>query len=309
MPGVNCARGTKEEGAFEGATRRAAGRWPKIFVTLAMIVLFVRAVHGAEIAWEHDAVRSHHTGFLGTTHTQLIESVEEDYRRKIGDVSDLMAPQRGYHDKKTVQPATWLKPTLKGRGDDKVTLWLCNDDLYLLAFNTTSNLHTAKGYDALFTEPFLPLPFGSSYKELMGHTAPNGDQRNAHLLLVSVPLGRESLLDAIHVLSNYDPVNTPKHEVQLAMAKITLMGPESLRFHPVRNAYILEWESEESYLTLDQAKYLVNWSSLSTLLVQWEDSGRKTWPSSNVANSLRAEFGIKSGECALGVIDLVLRPR
>ncbi|KAI5003347.1 hypothetical protein ZWY2020_030507 [Hordeum vulgare] len=296
-----------------GATGGAFGGAKTKTVFLAMIILFARTAQGQprEIAWDHDAVNAEHTELLDTWHGHVIETVETRFRMKVGDLCDVMAPQRELEDKMTMPPDTWIKPTLKGRGNDKVTLWFSNDDLYFLGYtNLTGHLHTLGGYDGLFLEPFYPLRFGGSYTDLMGeHRTPQGKKIPAHTFVVSVPLGKESLLDAIHVLSSYNP-STPDADLKIAIAKIVLMGPESLRFRPIRDAYILEWHQEtNTYLTLGQTKYLVKWSEISKELVRWEKSGRKIFLKTKGARELKDELGIVSAEEAMGLVYLLLRPR
>ncbi|KAF6991112.1 hypothetical protein CFC21_008229 [Triticum aestivum] len=291
-------------GAFGGAKTKA--------VFVAIVVLFARTAQGEEIAWEHDVLTQEHTELLDTWHNHVIETVEEGFRMKVGDLCDVMAPQREPEDKETVPPATWIKPTLKGRGNDKVTLWFANDNLYFLASNNLTNqLHTSKGYDAIFVEPFYPLSFGPSYKDLMGvHKGPDGKNIPSHKFLVDVPLGKESLLDAIHVLSSYDSSSTsiPVGDLKIAMAQIILMGPESLRFRPVRDAYILQWGRGEIYLTEEVTDYLVKWSEISKVLVWWEWAGRRDFWVPKEAGELADELDIESPEEALGLVDLLLRP-
>ncbi|VAH09311.1 unnamed protein product [Triticum turgidum subsp. durum] len=291
-------------GAIGGAKTKA--------VFVAIVVLFARTAHGEERAWEHDVRTQEHTELLDTWHNHVIETVEEGFRMKVGGLCDVMAPQREPEDKETVPPATWIKPTLKGRGNDKVTLWFANDNLYFLAYNNlTDKLHTSKGYDAIFVEPFYPLPFGPSYRDLMGvHKGPDGKNIPSHKFLVGVPLGKESLLDAIHVLSSYDPTSTstPVGDLKIAMAQIILMGPESLRFRPVRDAYILQWGRGETYLTEKVTDYLVKWSEISKVLVWWEWAGRRDFWDPKEAGELADELDIESPEGALGLVDLLLRP-
>ncbi|PNT65382.1 hypothetical protein BRADI_4g41509v3 [Brachypodium distachyon] len=89
-------------------------------------------------------------------------------------------------------------------------------------------------------------------------------------LLVNVPLGKASLLDVVRVLSSYNPATVPVSEAKLAVLKILLMIPESLRFHPVRNAYILRGHTEESHLTEAVTNYVPKWPLISKLLMEWD---------------------------------------
>lgn len=137
--------------------------------------------------------------------------------------------------------------------------------------STSSHLRM-KGYDAMFVEPFNPLPFSETYTELTD--APRDANGRFTVkpqnLLVNVPLGKASLLDVVRVLSSYNPATVPVSEAKLAVLKILLMIPESLRFHPVRNAYILRGHTEESHLTEAVTNYVPKWPLISKLLMEWD---------------------------------------
>uniref|UniRef100_A0A0D9ZBP3 rRNA N-glycosylase n=1 Tax=Oryza glumipatula TaxID=40148 RepID=A0A0D9ZBP3_9ORYZ len=159
-----------------------------------------------------------------------------------------------------------------GGGGDEAKLLVAEDDAYVAGFaNRTGHWHTFRGgrchhpviIPAGGAAPCTELPFGGTYRELIGGVAN----------LRAVPLGRASAASAMRVLSRYDPATTPAADAKMALAKFMVMVTEPMRLKAVSRAVGGRWE-EESYLSSDEAKHVPYWGEISAMLVEWNSTGR-----------------------------------
>uniref|UniRef100_A0A0E0NZM6 Uncharacterized protein n=2 Tax=Oryza TaxID=4527 RepID=A0A0E0NZM6_ORYRU len=159
-----------------------------------------------------------------------------------------------------------------GGGGDEAKLLVAEDDAYVAGFaNRTGHWHTFRGgrchhpviIPAGGAAPCTELPFGGTYRELIGGVAN----------LRAVPLGRASAESAMRVLSRYDPATTPAADAKMVVAKFMVMVTEPMRLKAVSRAVGGRWE-EESYLSSDEAKYVPYWGEISAMLVEWNSTGR-----------------------------------
>ncbi|TVU04495.1 hypothetical protein EJB05_47606 [Eragrostis curvula] len=155
---------------------------------------------------------------------------------------------------------------LKGLYNDETTLYIAPDNLYVYGFmNKSGTWH-------------------------MMHT---------------VPLGRQSMLHAIHIGSWYNPhIGDPvihKKQVQLFMSRMTMMISESLRFHVIRESFANAWDGE-SFATKEDCLILHQWGALSRFLMDLHFKGE--WPDKKVKDVTN----IKSKEEARKKVDVLVRP-
>uniref|UniRef100_A0A0D3F0Q0 rRNA N-glycosylase n=1 Tax=Oryza barthii TaxID=65489 RepID=A0A0D3F0Q0_9ORYZ len=115
----------------------------------------------------------------------------------------------------------------------RTTLAIADDDLYILGFaNRTGHWHVMKDFGGL-PEPLTKLTIEHSYGDLVGSF------QNLH----TVPLGRESAVQAVRTLANYNSAMA-EAQLKLPIAKFAIMISEALRFPFIRNTFSTNWESE-----------------------------------------------------------------
>ncbi|KAL6875664.1 hypothetical protein ACP4OV_013177 [Aristida adscensionis] len=189
-----------------------------------------------------------------------------------------------------------LRVTFDG---DTTTLALAHDDLYLIGFTNRSNhWHILKGESGL--PGATELPFGANYGSLLGS--------GGHANLFKVPLGNQSAIHALRTLAGYHPAGTRKLEqAKDAIARFVMMISEAMRFRVFRLTFSGQQWNEETHITPLQAKYVVVWGDLSTLLVRWHRSGGRTWGGSE-ADAAKAGPKINNANEAWMVVDFLLRP-
>lgn len=186
---------------------------------------------------------------------------------------------------------------------DNATLALAADDLYLLGFkNRTENWHILKGgfkgLPAAAGSTVVTLPMGENY----GHFVSGG-----HKNLVTVPLGRQSAIQAARDLASYDSSKTPDRVVKQAMARFMVMFSEAMRFRVVRDTFEGRWD-EKTFITKKVAEYIVYWGKLSRLLIKWQQSVYRPWGGTEDADAVATVLGIKNANDAWLVLDFLLLP-
>ncbi|BAT12153.1 Os10g0570700 [Oryza sativa Japonica Group] len=168
-------------------------------------------------------------------------------------------------------PAKWITVRLFGGGDrddDQAKLLVAEDDAYVAGFaNRTGHWHTFRGgrcYPALPATACTELPFGGSYRDLIGGVAN----------LRAVPVGRSSAVGAMEVLSRYDPAaTTAAADAKMALAKFMVMVTEAARLKPVRRAVVERWE-QVSYLSSDEVRDVPYYGKMSLMILEWKRTGR-----------------------------------
>ncbi|BAS76990.1 60 kDa jasmonate-induced protein [Oryza sativa Japonica Group] len=179
----------------------------------------------------------------------------------------------------------------------RTTLAIADDDLYILGFaNRTGHWHVMKDFGGL-PEPLTKLTIEHSYGDLVGSF------QNLH----TVPLGRESAVQAVRTLANYNSAMA-EAQLKLPIAKFAIMISEALRFPFIRNTFSTNWESE-TFMKPDHVKYVVYWGRLSKALVWWKQSGNNWWPRPD--SDLGEDFeyiNVKTSQDAVKLVDLLIRP-
>ncbi|KAL6656524.1 hypothetical protein ACP70R_007350 [Stipagrostis hirtigluma subsp. patula] len=179
------------------------------------------------------------------------------------------------------------------------TLAMAPDDLCIFGFrNNAGAWYAFDGY------PGVPgnataLPFSLNYFELVG----------GHQMLYTVPLGKKSATQAAWTLATYDvpaaASSDGDEQLKQAVARLAVMVSEAMRFRVIREEFSGWWE-EETFITEEEASYVVCWGRLSMLLVKWQQSDG-LW-SGPVADDVASEIKIRTGFQALRLVDFLLRP-
>ncbi|KAF0928954.1 hypothetical protein E2562_011049 [Oryza meyeriana var. granulata] len=141
-----------------------------------------------------------------------------------------------------------------------------DDNLYLVAFkNRTGSFHAMNKFEHLFPDG-IPLPFYESYRQRVG----------GHDKLANMPLGKSSAVWAMTTLSPYPSVSSVD-DVKQALPRCAVMFTKALRLHSVRGTFDSTWgdDPEDVFLDDKTVKQIVKWCDICTLLIKWEESGRK----------------------------------
>ncbi|TVU26191.1 hypothetical protein EJB05_28727, partial [Eragrostis curvula] len=169
------------------------------------------------------------------------------------------------------------------------------DDLYLLGFaNRDSRWHILRYCKGL--PGSVTLPIEENYGELID---------GGHAMLYTVPLGNQSAVQAVRTLSRYNRATTTKAQLKDAMVRFVVMISEAMRFVAIRNVFAGHWE-EETFINLEQAKYVIHWGALSRLLVFWDQSHWVRW-SGKDAEDVK-EIHVNNWNDAWLLVDFLLRP-
>ncbi|KAJ1274642.1 hypothetical protein BS78_05G077300 [Paspalum vaginatum] len=140
-------------------------------------------------------------------------------------------------------PSRWLKVTLI-TGSARATLAIDDCGIDLHAFrNLAGDWHAFPGYDR--TSRCSPA-----------RRRCHGGYDN----LVHVALGRVAAATSVETMSGYDPSSTPDADVRRALATLSLIISEALRFKSVRQTVTEHWE-RLAYLTMDQVHDLQAWGA------------------------------------------------
>ncbi|KAL6885577.1 hypothetical protein ACP4OV_010356 [Aristida adscensionis] len=195
---------------------------------------------------------------------------------------------------------------LKGYGEDEVSLALPSHDLSLAGFaNRSRHWHAFPGHEHLLRDA-TPLPFGGSYGDLVGGLAN----------LPTLRLGRAPMLQAIRVLSGYDPATiagaggagddgeTTMEAAKRALAALKVMKSEGMRLRPVREAVEEGWESGEARVAGEHLPYIEHWDTICYELLRAHRNGG-VWDGP-FTELLRERAGIRGEDDALAVVGVLV---
>lgn len=216
---------------------------------------------------------------------------DNEPRKTVHGNHPVLAPKRKGQDAITAPPRKWLKMHLVGRKPriDRCTIALRFDTIYLMAFSTNQNQWYSmySGFPIAHTR----LPFDEDYFALAGGTSN----------LVTVPLGKESALDAIHTLATFDGESA--NDLKIPLVKLRIMFSEALKLKPVRLAFSRDW-NEETHITKQDTGYIGCWPLMSFNLVAWKNSGYVYWKSEKKLENCLVNTPWNASE----VGDLLMRP-
>nr|TKW05002.1 hypothetical protein SEVIR_7G147100v2 [Setaria viridis] len=176
---------------------------------------------------------------------------------------------------------------LRGEDDrDRVALALHAHDLCLAGFrNRSHHWHAFPGHEHALPGS-TPLPFGSTYRDLIGGLAN----------LPSLPLGRGPALQAARALAAYDPASDDADAGAVGPAKrglaaLAVATSESPRLRPVREA------------VSEGTSYIEHWDTICYEVTRARRTGVWGGP---FAELLRERAGIRGEEDALAVVDVLV---
>jgi hypothetical protein len=226
----------------------------------------------------------------------------------------VLGPQRlDFYD----EPPAWMNihVVFGDAPEDKVTLAIAIDDLYLLGFSNGTEYWykfsggKSKSFKGLPGATVLPITY--NYRDLI---------RGGHRNLNQVPLGKKSATQAGKQLATYDYKITPKSQLQDGLVRYVVMMCEAMRFREIRETFSgNNWE-KETFMTQTQADSVVDWGSLSKLIIRWEltrklprGTGAK-WGAprgtyKELADKVRSNSKVNGAADALRILDFLIRPK
>ncbi|CAL5068481.1 unnamed protein product [Urochloa decumbens] len=185
--------------------------------------------------------------------------------------------------------AVVIIPLVNGEGNVEAALAVQAHDLSLAGFsNRSGHWHAFPGHDHLLPGRSTPLPFGNTYRDLIGGLAN----------LPSLPLGRGPAAWAASVLSSSAG---DVEALKRALATQTVMAIEAQRLRPVGKAVVEGWESSDARVAPEHLAYVEQWDTICYELIRARRTGKWGGP---FAELLRERAGIRGEEDALAVVDL-----
>uniref|UniRef100_A0A0E0KHK9 rRNA N-glycosylase n=1 Tax=Oryza punctata TaxID=4537 RepID=A0A0E0KHK9_ORYPU len=175
-------------------------------------------------------------------------------------------------------------------------------DLSLAGFaNRTHHWHVFRGREGLIPAAASVLPFGDTYRDLIGGIGN----------LPGVPLGRASMVSAARVLSSYDPAASAAaagedddkvEELGRALAAVTVMISEAARVKPINETVASGWWGE-ARVAAEHLPYIEHWDTMSFELLRFKRTG--AWDES-FTELLRKNAGIRGAEEAGAVAGVLI---
>uniref|UniRef100_A0A0E0BFR1 rRNA N-glycosidase n=1 Tax=Oryza glumipatula TaxID=40148 RepID=A0A0E0BFR1_9ORYZ len=235
--------------------------------------------------------------------TQQYSGFIYDLRHRLAKHQHIGRPvlAMGSHPK---QPARWMYINLVGNDNDRATLAVRDDNLYIIGFKNQKGQWfeigvPTKNMPLLNSSTFLGCDV--RYRSLLN--VPEGPSTPSEVVLrelMSVDLRRTRVFDAVHELSDYaHPQNgvvdvaTKRH-----LARLAVVICESARMTPHYDTVNNGYESNAPVtLTELQVNYLWNWTCMSRIL--------GGWPPPTLPWELTAETKIKCFCDALTIVQLL----
>jgi hypothetical protein len=203
------------------------------------------------------------------------------------------------------EPPRWIYIHIEGVAkEDKVTLAIAIDDLYLLGFsNATNHWYKFSGGFQGLPAGAIKLPIGENYRQMI---------EGGHKNLWKVPLGKQSAIHATKGLARYDSL--PQNEPQLkdGLVRCVVMFCEAMRFKVFRDTFSGNNWDKETFISEDRAKYVVDWGSLSTLLILWDRTKHWGVPKGrykSLAGEVKKNSNVNGMRDAWNIVDFLLRPK
>uniref|UniRef100_A0A0E0QYH5 rRNA N-glycosylase n=1 Tax=Oryza rufipogon TaxID=4529 RepID=A0A0E0QYH5_ORYRU len=286
-----------------GGRRRGHGRSDLTIKVMVMLLLLLstpaHSIRGVDDDDDDDVEYAEITCYIDTQpfdycfeQAYLVLSDNEPRKIVYGN-HPVLAPKRKGQDTITSPPRKWLKMHLVGRKTniDRCTIALRFDTIYLMAFSTNQNQWYSmySGFPIAHTK----LPYAEDYYALAGGRSN----------LVTVPLGKESALDAIHTLATFDGDLSRVNDLKMPLVKLMIMFSEALRLKPVRLAFSKDWNTE-THLTKQDVCYIGCWGLMSYNLVTWKNSGYVYWKSEKKLKKCLVNTPWNASD----VSDLLMRP-
>ncbi|OEL13988.1 hypothetical protein BAE44_0024993 [Dichanthelium oligosanthes] len=142
---------------------------------------------------------------------------------------------------------------------------------------------------------FTPLPFGNSYRDLIGGLAN----------LPNLPMGRAATLQATDAVASYNPATVDDNDVEAvkrALATLTVVTSEGQRLQPISQALAKGWDSGDARVAAEHLPYIEHWDTICYELLRAHKNGEWDGPFTEL---LREHTNIKSKEEALSVVGAI----
>lgn len=207
-------------------------------------------------------------------------------------------------------PARWIEIPFQGANEeDRATIALPDNTLYLLAFmNNIGTWHCFKGYEEYFPDCVVLNSgldeLGNEWDESYPSLIEGGVEK-----LHTVPLGKNSDLEATRTLGRYRHGISPLTDLKPALVRKILMYPEALRIRLVRETFSGDLWETETYISSDlEPSIFQNWGSISYYLYRWDNEGGE-FLKNNKEKKIGQKTGITNPQEAVNTYDLLRRPK
>ncbi|KAF8647661.1 hypothetical protein HU200_065298 [Digitaria exilis] len=190
---------------------------------------------------------------------------------------------------------------LKGSGHETASLAVMLHDVSLAGFaNRSGHWHAFPGHEHLLPGA-TPLPFGNSYRDLIGGLAN----------LPNLPLGGPPMVQASSAISGYSPAIADDDEVasvKRGLATLTVMTCEAQRLQLIRDLLLNKgrWESGEARVAVEHLPYIEHWDTICYEIVRAKKNGVWDGPFTQL---LKEHANIKNKEEAMAVVGFVTTSR
>ncbi|KAF8749611.1 hypothetical protein HU200_012629 [Digitaria exilis] len=191
---------------------------------------------------------------------------------------------------------------LEGNGQEMAGLAVMLHDVSLAGFaNRSGHWHAFPGHEHLLPGS-TPLPFGNSYRDLIGGLAN----------LPNLPLGGPPMVQASSAISGYSPATVIDDNdvvaVKRALATLTVMTCEAQRLQPIRDLLLNKgrWESGEARVAVEHLPYIEHWDTICYEIVRAKKNGVWDGPFTEL---LKEHANIKNMKEAMAVVGFITTSR
>ncbi|XP_066398102.1 ribosome-inactivating protein 3-like [Miscanthus floridulus] len=187
---------------------------------------------------------------------------------------------------------------------DKVTLTIAIDDLYLLGFNNGTDhwyqfsAGPSKSYKGLPGATMLPIE--ENYRDLIG---------GGHVNLNQVPLGKKSATNATKQLATYDPKITPTSQLQDGLVRFVVMMCEGMRFREIRETFSGSNWDKETFITQTQENSVVIRWELTRNQPRGAKWGAPRGKYKELADKVKTNSEVNGFADAIKILDFLIRPK
>ncbi|KAL6600619.1 hypothetical protein ACP70R_045419 [Stipagrostis hirtigluma subsp. patula] len=143
----------------------------------------------------------------------------------------------------------------------------------------------------------VSLHWGIHYTEIM--KAPSWGELRSQLS--TARLGKTFVMNAVRTLSRYPDIEDGDMNPRLALVGLIILVCESAKLNPLCKTFEDNWNNGAEF-TQPMVDYIVNWKSMSKMLLYWRNLAYRVWPQSLIPKPL---IKISSPKKALHVVHLV----
>ncbi|KAL6650249.1 hypothetical protein ACP70R_009174 [Stipagrostis hirtigluma subsp. patula] len=208
--------------------------------------------------------------------------------------SSLVAPVQEHHPWPPADKQVFIIGLQGNADEDETRLAMTTYDLSLAGFaNRRGHWYAFPSHEHRLPGS-TPLPFGNSYRDLIGGLAN----------LPDLPLGQAPMHQAVHLLSSHDDDDDDDVEaLKRALATLTVMTSEARRLKPIRETISKGWVSGEARVAAEHLPYIEHWDTICYEVIR---AGRRGEWDGPFTELLREKTNIRSMEEALAVVDVLV---